>query len=96
MEPRDLSAHVPYEAGRGVEEVARELGLDSEDLVKLSSNENPFGPAPSAVEAVREHAPSAHRYPKSAATARSTVSPGRYWVPATRCWCRRPASPTTR
>jgi histidinol-phosphate aminotransferase len=68
MQPRDLSAHVPYEAGRGVEEVARELGLDPEDLVKLSSNENPFGPAPSAVEAVREHAPSAHRYPKSAAT----------------------------
>ena len=68
MQPRDLSAHVPYEAGRGVEEVARELGLDPENLVKLSSNENPFGPAPSAVEAVREHAPAAHRYPKSAAT----------------------------
>ena len=68
MQPRDLSAHVPYEAGRGVEEVARGLGLDPENLVKLSSNENPFGPAPSAVEAVREHAPAAHRYPKSAAT----------------------------
>jgi len=68
MEPRDLSAHVPYEAGRGVEEVARELGLDPGALVKLSSNENPFGPAPKAVEAIRDTAPAAHAYPKSAAT----------------------------
>jgi histidinol-phosphate aminotransferase len=68
MQPRDLSAHVAYEAGRGVEEVARELGLDPGELVKLSSNENPFGPAPAAVEAIRETAAAAHTYPKSAAT----------------------------
>jgi histidinol-phosphate aminotransferase len=68
MEPRDLSAHVAYQAGRGVEEVARELGLDREELVKLSSNENPFGPAPKAVDAVREAAEAVHAYPKAAAT----------------------------
>ncbi|MES3517419.1 MAG: histidinol-phosphate transaminase [Natronomonas sp.] len=67
MEPRDLSAHVAYEAGRGVEEVARELGIDPDDLIKLSSNENPFGPAPKAVDAIREHAESVHYYPKTSA-----------------------------
>ena len=65
MEPRDLSTHTPYRAGRGVEEVARELGLDPDDLVKLSSNENPFGPSPDAVEAIRDAAPDANTYPKT-------------------------------
>ncbi len=65
MEPRDLSAYTPYRAGRGVEEVARELGLGSEELIKLSSNENPFGPSPAAVEAIREYATEVHTYPKA-------------------------------
>ncbi|CAI49161.1 histidinol-phosphate aminotransferase [Natronomonas pharaonis DSM 2160] len=68
MQPRDLSHHVAYEAGRGIEEVARELGLDPDDLVKLSSNENPFGPSPKAAEAIREHADRVNSYPKAAAT----------------------------
>jgi histidinol-phosphate aminotransferase len=68
MDPRDLSSHVAYRAGRGIEEVARELGLDPDDLVKLSSNENPFGPSPAAVEAIREAAPDAHIYPKAVHT----------------------------
>ncbi|MFC4450461.1 histidinol-phosphate transaminase [Halorussus aquaticus] len=65
MQPRDLSAHTVYQAGRGIEEVARELGLDPDDLVKLASNENPFGPSPAAVEAIREAAASASSYPKA-------------------------------
>ncbi|WP_255149753.1 histidinol-phosphate transaminase [Halorarius halobius] len=68
MQPRDLSAHVPYEAGRGIEEVARELGFDPEDLVKLSSNENAWGPSPEAVVALREAAGTVHTYPKAAHT----------------------------
>lgn len=66
MELRDLSEHVPYRAGRGIEEVARDLGLDPDELVKLSSNENPFGPSPLAVEAVQAAAESVHTYPKAA------------------------------
>jgi len=66
MEPRDLSSHTVYRAGRGVEEVARDLGLDPASLVKLSSNENPHGPSPKAVEAIRESADGVHRYPKTA------------------------------
>jgi histidinol-phosphate aminotransferase len=65
MEPRDLTAHGEYVAGRGVEEVARELGMEPGDLVTLSSNENPLGPSPAAVEAVREHAGRVNSYPKA-------------------------------
>lgn len=68
MQTRDLSDHVPYRAGRGVEEVARDLGLDPDSLVKLSSNENPFGPSPRAVDAIQEHAGSVHTYPKAVHT----------------------------
>jgi histidinol-phosphate aminotransferase len=65
MEPRDLSAHAPYVPGRGAEEVARELGMDPADLLELSSNENPHGPPPRAVEVVREAAPTVGGYPKA-------------------------------
>ncbi|WP_255196081.1 histidinol-phosphate transaminase [Halorarius litoreus] len=66
MQPRDLSAHTPYQAGRGIEEVARELGMAPENLVKLSSNENAWGPSPEAVVALRETAAQVHSYPKTA------------------------------
>jgi histidinol-phosphate aminotransferase len=65
MELRDLSDHVEYRAGRGIEEVARDLGRDPGEFVKLSSNENPFGPSPKAAEAVRHAASGVHRYPKA-------------------------------
>ena len=65
MEPRDLSDHAEYRAGRGIEEVARDLGRDPGEFVKLSSNENPLGPSPKAAEAVRHAASAVHRYPKA-------------------------------
>lgn len=68
MEPRDLSDHVEYVAGRGIEEVARELGRDPSTLVKLASNENPHGPSPKAVDAIKEAAEAVHHYPKSVHT----------------------------
>ncbi len=40
-----------YEPGKPIEYVARELGLDPAGIVKVASNENPFGPSPLAVEA---------------------------------------------
>jgi histidinol-phosphate aminotransferase len=55
---RDL---VPYEPGKPVEEVQRELGLDR--VVKLASNEGPFGPFPEALDALAETAPELNRYP---------------------------------
>ncbi|NUN93423.1 MAG: histidinol-phosphate transaminase [Verrucomicrobiae bacterium] len=52
-----------YEPGRPIEEVARELGLDPARIVKLASNENPLGPSPKAVAAMRKAAARAHLYP---------------------------------
>ncbi len=40
-----------YEPGKPIEDVARELGLDPAGIIKLASNENPFGPSPKAVDA---------------------------------------------
>jgi histidinol-phosphate aminotransferase len=52
---------VPYEPGKPVEEVQRELGL--ERVIKLASNEGPFGPFPEALDALAEAAPELNRYP---------------------------------
>jgi histidinol-phosphate aminotransferase len=65
MQPRDLSDHPRYEAGGGIEEVARELGRDPEEFLALASNENPLGPSLAAVEAIREGAEGVHAYPKA-------------------------------
>ena len=42
-----------YQPGRPIEEVARELGLDPGEIIKVASNENPLGPSPLAVEAMK-------------------------------------------
>lgn len=52
---------MPYAPGKPVSEVQRELGLDF--AIKLASNENPLGPSPKALEAVREAAKEMHFYP---------------------------------
>ncbi len=54
---------VAYEPGKPIEETARELGLDPESIVKLASNENPLGPAPAAIEAMKSEAAGVHIYP---------------------------------
>ncbi len=56
---------VPYEPGKPVEEVQRELGL--ERVVKLASNEGPFGPFPEARDAIERCAAELNRYPDGGA-----------------------------
>jgi histidinol-phosphate aminotransferase len=53
----------PYVAGKPLEELEREFGI--KDAVKLASNENPLGPSPMALEAIRRNAEDLHRYPNS-------------------------------
>ncbi len=55
----------PYVPGKPVSETERELGISG--CVKLASNENPLGPSPKAVEAVRAAASSLHDYPDGGA-----------------------------
>ncbi len=56
-----LAGITPYEPGKPIAEVQREYGLT--DVVKLASNENPLGPSPMAVEAVRAALGRLNRYP---------------------------------
>jgi len=51
----------PYQPGKPVEELERELGISN--IVKLASNENPLGPSPKALDAIREVMPELTRYP---------------------------------
>jgi len=57
---RDLPV---YEPGKPIEETARELGAEADQIVKLASNENPLGPSPKALAAMRAALDSAHLYP---------------------------------
>jgi histidinol-phosphate aminotransferase len=57
---RDL---VAYEPGKPIEDVARELGLEPSQIIKLASNENPLGPSPKALAAMRKELERAHFYP---------------------------------
>jgi histidinol-phosphate aminotransferase len=59
--PPYIAAMEPYMAGLSIEEVRRRYGLDR--VVKLASNENPFGPSPRAMEAARAALAGGHRYP---------------------------------
>jgi len=58
---------VAYEPGKPIEDVARELGLDPDAIVKLASNENPLGPSPKAVAAMKEACETAEIYPDGGA-----------------------------
>jgi len=58
-----LEELVAYDPGKPVEETARELGLEPGEIVKLASNENPLGPSPRAVAAMRDLAERIHVYP---------------------------------
>lgn len=51
----------PYVPGKPIEEVKREFGID--DIIKLASNENPFGPSPKAVSAMQDALQTVHLYP---------------------------------
>lgn len=62
MLPRWASRIRPYPAGKPIEEVERELGIKA---IKLASNENPYGPSPKAIEAMRSSLGSVNLYPDS-------------------------------
>jgi histidinol-phosphate aminotransferase len=61
---RDLAV---YQPGKPIEETARELGCEPEEIIKLASNENPLGPSPKAIAAMREAIENAHLYPDGSA-----------------------------
>jgi histidinol-phosphate aminotransferase len=56
-----------YQPGRPIEEVARDLGLPFDDIIKLASNENPLGPSPLAIAAIERQLSSLNLYPDGSA-----------------------------
>jgi histidinol-phosphate aminotransferase len=63
--PEWIRTLTPYPPGMPIEELERELGIH--DSIKLASNENPLGPSPRALAAVRDALAQLHRYPDGSA-----------------------------
>lgn len=58
----EMDSYVP---GRSQDEIAQDFNLNKDDIIKLGSNENPWGPSPKAMEAIKNEIKSINRYPES-------------------------------
>jgi len=63
--PKYIRAIAPYQAGKPIAELAREMGLDPASIVKLASNESPLGMSPRVRAALEAALPALARYPDS-------------------------------
>src|SRR4051794_29885973 len=63
--PEYIRSMVPYVPGKPIEETQREFKLKR--VIKLASNENPLGPSPKAILAMRKALKEMHRYPDGSA-----------------------------
>ena len=72
----------PYPPGKPIEELERETGIV--DSIKLASNENPLGPSPKAIIAIRENLKALHRYPDGSCYYLRQKLAGRFGLPMER------------
>jgi len=63
LAPEYIKAIAPYQGGKPISELAREMDLQEQDIVKLASNENPLGISPKADDAIQEAILDVARYP---------------------------------
>ena len=63
LAPHYIRSIAPYQGGKPISELAREMGLNEADIVKLASNENPLGMSPKAQMAVEDVIADIARYP---------------------------------
>lgn len=63
LAPDYIRAIEPYQGGKPISELAREMGLNEADIVKLASNENPLGISPKAQMAIEDAIADVARYP---------------------------------
>jgi histidinol-phosphate aminotransferase len=63
LAPSHISSIAPYQPGKPISELAREMGLQPEQIIKLASNENPLGVSPKAYEAIQNALDDVARYP---------------------------------
>jgi histidinol-phosphate aminotransferase len=76
-----VRAIAPYQAGKPIDELAREVGLDAASIVKLASNENPLGAPASARRAMAAAVEDLGRYPDANGFALKSALAARYGVP---------------
>jgi histidinol-phosphate aminotransferase len=67
LAPQYIRDIAPYQPGKPIAELARELGLNEADIVKLASNENPLGVSPKAIVAMQAALPQLALYPDGSA-----------------------------
>lgn len=58
----EMDSYVP---GKSQDEIAQDFNLKKEDIIKLGSNENPWGPSPKAMDAIKQEINTINRYPES-------------------------------
>ncbi len=63
LAPDHIRAIAPYQPGKPISDLAREMGLEPHQIVKLASNENPLGASPKAYEAMQQALEEIARYP---------------------------------
>jgi histidinol-phosphate aminotransferase len=80
--PEYIKAIAPYQAGKPIDELAREFGLDPASIVKLASNENPLGMPASAQKAIARVLGGLGRYPDPNGFDLKAALSARYGVPA--------------
>ncbi len=61
--PHHIRGIAPYQPGKPISELAREMGLDEDEIVKLASNENPLGTSPRVLAAIENVFLELARYP---------------------------------
>ena len=77
---KKLESIKTYEAGKPIELVVREFGIEPKDIVKLASNENPYGCSPKVKEAVVEIVSNMALYPDDSMTKLKTALSNRFEV----------------
>lgn len=80
--PEYVKAIAPYQPGKPISELAREMGLEEKSIIKLASNENPLGLSPAAKAAIEQAINDLARYPDGNAFELKAALSRRYGVGA--------------
>jgi histidinol-phosphate aminotransferase len=81
LAPQYIRAIAPYQPGKPIAELARELGLEPSSIIKLASNENPRGTSPLALQAIEATLTELCRYPDGNGYELKQALRKRYGVP---------------
>lgn len=71
----------PYQAGKPIEELAREFNINVKDIVKLASNENPLGVSEKVTKAIEKYSSGIFRYPDANGFDLKAILAKKYNVP---------------